>query len=302
MRSKLNSKYKSIIVILLAFTLLGCAEQAGLGKPQIKGSVNQWGEVTDSTTEVVTKVNVYNPNPVSLPLKNVLTTIYMNDIKMGEGSAVKSEIGANSNSTIVISTDIQNDRISKWWISHIKNDEESSMVMEGDLVFDLKVTEFSYPIEETSQVKTDILGGMSVSSQKIDLAGPGSITIESAESQWGEVNHNYTQIMTTVRVQNDYPVEISIEEIKYLVEINGIRLAEDTSDVTKVIQPNSESELSLSTRMTNDKLEEWWVTHVENDESSKINTTVQAVVEAGGQEFEFDLVDQQSQFNTELLG
>ncbi len=302
MSSKLNSNCKFIIVILLAVTLLGCAEQAGLGQPQIKGTTNEWGEATNSETEIITKVGVYNPNPVPLPLKNVLTTIYMNDIKMGEGSAVESEIGANSNSTIVISTEIQNDRISEWWVSHINNNEESSMSMKGDLVFDLKITEFKYPIEKTSQVKTDILSGMSVSSQKINSPGPGSITIESAESQWGEVNQNYTEIVTTVKIQNDYPVEISIEEVKYLVEMNGIRFAEDTSDVSKVIQANSEAELSLSTKMTNDKLEEWWVTHIEKNERSKINNTVQAVVETGDQQFEFDLIDQQSQFNTNLLG
>lgn len=302
MGSKLDSNWKFIIVILLSISLLGCAEQAGLGKPQIKGSTNQWGEVTDSTTEVITKVDVYNPNPVPLPLKNVLTTIYMNDIMMGNGSAVKSEIDTNSNSTIVISTDIQNDRISEWWISHIKNDEESSMVMKGDLVFDLKVTEFKYPIEKTRQVNTDILSGLSVSSQRVDSTGPGSITIESAESQWGEVNHDYTQVVTTVKVQNDYPVDISIEEINYVVEMNGIRLAEDTSDVTRVIEANSEAELSLTTKMMNDKLEEWWVTHIENNESSTLNTTVQAVVEAEDQRFELNLLEQRSQFTTSLLG
>lgn len=302
MWSKLDSKCKFIIVTLLAVTLLGCAEQAGLGQPQIKGTTNQWGEVTSSTTEVITKVGVYNPNPVPLPLKNVLTTINMNDIKMGEGSAVKSEIEANSNSTIVISTDIKNDRISEWWVSHIKNNEESSMSMKGDLVFDLKVTEFEYPIEKTKQVKTDILSGLSVSSQKIDPSGPGSITIESAESQWGEVNQNYTQIVTTVKIQNDYPVEISIDEVNYLVEINGIKLADDTSDVTRVIEANSEAELSLTTKMSNDKLEEWWVTHIENNEQSMINTTAEAVVEAEDQQFEFNLLEQESQFNTNLLG
>lgn len=302
MRSKLDSKCKFIIVTLLAVTLLGCAEQAGLGQPQIKGTTNQWGEVTSSTTEVITKVGVYNPNPVPLPLKNVLTTINMNDIKMGNGSAVKSEIEANSNSTIVISTGIQNDRIPEWWVSHIENDEESSMSMKGDLVFDLKVTEFEYPIEKTRQVKTDILSGLSVSSQKVDPSGPGSITIESAESQWGEVNQNYTQIVTTVKIQNDYPVEISIDEVNYLVEINGIKLADDTSDVTRFIEANSEAELSLTTKMSNDKLEEWWVTHIENNEQSIINTTAEAVVEAEDQQFEFNLLEQESQFNTNLLG
>lgn len=301
MRSKFNLNWKFIIVILLAFTLLGCAEQAGLGKPQIKGTTNEWGESTSSTTEIITKVDVYNPNPVPLPLKNVLTQVYMNDVKMGEGSAVKSQIDADSNSTILISTDIQNEKIPEWWVTHIENDEVSTMSMKGDMVFDLKVTEFEYPIEKTRKVKTDVLGGLSVSSQKIDSQG-GSITIESAESQWGEVNQNYTEIVTAVNIRNDYPVKISIEEVKYMVKINGIRLATDSSEVSKDIKANSEAELSLSTNMTNEKLEEWWVTHIENNERSEINTTVQAVVDAGGQEFEFNLVDQQSKFNTNLLG
>jgi LEA14-like dessication related protein len=94
-RSDLKGTTVLLIAIVLASALLlGCTQQGSptIGKPEIREITHEWGAVTSSTTEIITKVKVYNPNPISLPLKDVLTEIYMNDIKMGEGSALKSEI------------------------------------------------------------------------------------------------------------------------------------------------------------------------------------------------------------------
>lgn len=287
--------------ILLAVTVLGCADQAGLGKPEIKDTTSEWGNVTSSTSEIITKVDVYNPNPVPLPLKDVLTKVYMNDIKMGEGSAVKSQIDANSNSTILISTEIKNNRISEWWVSHIEDKEASNMSMKGDLVFDLRVTEFEYPIEKTKEIKTDILGGINVEPQEIDSPGSGSISIESGKFRWEEVNEDSTELVATINLRNNNPEDTSILQVDYTVKMNDIKVAEKTNNVTEVIEPDSVAELTYTAEINNNKLDEWWVTHIENNEQSKIDVVMQAVAKTSGQQFEFDLVNQQTQFKTNLM-
>ena len=121
----------SILLLLISTLVLGCTQKDSLtiGKPEIREIKHEWGKVTSSTTEIITKVKVYNPNPVPLPLKDIMTEVYMNDIKMGKGSALKAEIKANSESTIIISTKLENGRIPEWWVTHIKNNEKSKMTV-----------------------------------------------------------------------------------------------------------------------------------------------------------------------------
>lgn len=292
-----------LATVLLSVLFFGCTQKgASIGKPEIREISHEWGKVTTSTTETITKIKVYNPNPVSLPLKDVLTEVYMNKIKMGEGSALKAEIKASSESTIIISTKLENGRIPEWWVSHIKNGEKSTMDVKGYLVFDLKITEFKYPIELSNPIETDILSGLSSDTpQKINV-GPITLTIKSIKSHWGEVNEDFTEIITLATIYNDNLVPVPITKFHYLVEMNGIKLAEGSSDVATVIQPKSEATLTFITKLDNKMLDEWWVSHIENGEKTKVKIVLQPVIEVAGKEIKFTLAEKESEFTTNLLG
>jgi len=293
-----------IVVLLIATLLLGCTQEGKpmLGKPEIRGISHEWGKVTPSTTEILTSIQVYNPNPIPLPLKDVLTEIYMNDIKMGQGSALKAEIKANSESTIVISTKLENAKIPEWWISHVKNGEKSTMNVKGYLVFDLKITEFKWPFELSNPVETDILVGLNSDiPQKINV-GPITLTIKSFKSRWGEVNEDYTEIITLATIYNDNPIPIPLTKFHYLVEMNEIKLVEGSSDALTIIQPKSDAMLTFVTRIENRMLDEWWVSHIKNGEKTKVKIVLQPVIEVTGKELKFTLAKEESEFTTKLLG
>lgn len=292
-----------ISVVILATFLIGCsAEHQTLGKPEIKEISNQWGEVTASTTEIVTKIKVYNPNPVPLPLKDVLTEVYINGIKIGEGSALKAEIKANSESTILIHTKLENSKIPKWWILHIKNGEKSNMHIKGYLVFDLLITEFKYPIDMTKLIETDILAGLTSAVPKKVKSGTISLEIESVKSYWGEVNEDYTEIITEVKIRNENSDPISVSRIHHSVLLNDIALAQYSSDIDAVIQPKSDTTLRITTKLDNKMLDEWWVSHIRNGEKSKVEVSLQSVVEIFGEEVTLSLVKRETVFKTNLLG
>lgn len=294
---------KILIAFLIPVLFMGCCIQEGkLGEPEIRGISHEWGEITTSTTEIITRIDVYNPNPVSLPLKDILTEIYMNNIKMGEGSALKAEIKANSESSIVISTELENGRIPEWWVSHIKNNEKSRMNVKGYLVFDLKITEFKYPIELSNPVKTDILAGLSSDTPQKINAGPITLTINSIESHWGEVSKDYTEIITLATIHNDNLIPVTITKLNYLVEMNGIKIGEGSSDVATIIQPKSGATLTFATKLDNKMLDEWWVSHIKNGERTKVKIVLQPVIEVTGERFRFTLAEKESEFTTNLLG
>ncbi|MBO8179081.1 MAG: LEA type 2 family protein [Archaeoglobus sp.] len=290
-----------VIALLIPILIAGCSQELTIGQPEIRGVSHEWGEVTTSTSEIITKIVVYNPNPIPLPLKDVLTEVYMNNIKMGEGLALKAEIKANSESTILISTKLENDKIPEWWVSHIKNGEKSTMNVRGYLVFDLKVTEFKYPIELSNPIETDILAGLSSNEpQKISI-GPAGLTIRSTKSYWGEVNENYTEVITTATIYNDNLVPVKIMKIHYLVDMNGIKFSEGSSNVETTIQPRSEATLTYTIKLDNKMLDEWWVSHIENGEKTKVKIVLQPVIEFASKEYRFTLVEKVSEFITHLV-
>lgn len=289
-----------IAVVLISVFLIGCSQP--IGKPEIREISHEWGNVTSSTTEIITKIKVYNPNPIPIPLKDILTEVYLSDVKMGEGSALKAEIKPNSESTIIISTKLENDKIPKWWVSHIKNGERSKMTVKGYLVFDLKVTKFKYPIELSNSIETNILAGLSSDTPQEMNVGLITLTVESTESHWGEVNENYTEIVTIATIRNDNLVPIPVTKFHYLVEMNGIKVAEGLSDVATVIKPKSEETLTFVTKLDNEMLDEWWVSHIRNGERTKVKIVLEPFIEVGGKELKFTLAEEEYEFTTNLLG
>lgn len=243
-------------MILLTLFLCGCAQPASIGKPEIREISHRWGEVTHSTTEIVTEVKVFNPNPISLPLKDVLTEVYINNLKIGQGSALKAEIKASSESDIVISTKLENGKIPEWWVSHIKSGEKSTMALNGFLVFDLKVTEFRYPFELRNSIETNILEGLSSDKEEKVNLGPIGLTIRSVKSYWGEVNEDYTEIVTLATIRNDNLIPITLPKFYCLVKMNEVTLAEGSSKIAAIIEPRSEATVTLITKLDNKMLNE----------------------------------------------
>ena len=302
-----------IVVLLVSVAFAGCTQKGTslntsttttqtLKKPEIKLISHKWGEITYSTTEIITEVTLYNPNAVPIPIENALVEVYMNNIKMGEGSSTIGEIKANSESKIVISTKFENTKLPEWWVSHIKNGETSTMRLKGILTFDLKVTKVQFPIELSSPIKTGILEGLnSDTPQKVNI-GPVTLTIESIKSHWGDVVADYAEIITLATIRNDNLIPVPVTKLRYLVEMNGVRIAEGSSNVATIIQPKSDATLTFVTKLDNRMVDDWWVSHIKNGERTKVRVVLQPVIEVGGKELVFTLAEGESEFTTNLLG
>ena len=89
----------SVIILLISLSLLGCST---VGKPVIKGVENRWGEITNNYTEILTEIEVYNPNPFSIPIKDVLTEEKENT----KGITASSNNKQNTSETVEVKTTI----------------------------------------------------------------------------------------------------------------------------------------------------------------------------------------------------
>ncbi len=286
---------RRLILLMIALLLLGC-----VGKPEIKKITYKWGEVNESTTEILVNVDVFNPNPFPIPLKDVVLNIYMNGIEMGKGHAIKAEIPANSESNIVIAVYLDNDKIPEWWVSHIKNGETTKVDIKGDLIFDLKLFQFKYPIEFTNTIRTNILS-IESRPEKISIDGV-ELDVRSVESHWGKVNEKETEIITVADVFNPNPFPIPVISFDYVIRMNGIIVGRGSEDVNTVISPNSDAKLTLITKIENYKLKEWWVSHIRNGEKTIVDVEIMPKIKLFGKEIKFKLLERKFEIRTRFLG
>jgi len=84
-------------------------------KPEVRSITSSWGEVTSDTTEVLTSIVVYNPNPFPIPVKTVAFDLYLNDVKITSGSSTNISLPAKTESTIVLRSLVDNRKIPDAW-------------------------------------------------------------------------------------------------------------------------------------------------------------------------------------------
>jgi len=288
---------KKIVFIVLAISLLGCLS---VGKPVIKKVTYRWGKVNESTTEILVNVDVYNPNPFPIPLKDVVLNLYMNGIKMGTGHAIKSGIPAHSESNLVIALFLDNDKIPKWWVSHIKNGEKTVMDIKGYLVFDLKLFDFKYPISFTNTIQTNILSSLKIKPETVSVDGI-SVVLKSIESHWGNVNESTTEIVSVADVYNPNPIPIPVLGFDYIIKMNGITVGKGKEILNTIIPPKSEKKLEFVTKIENDKLKEWWVSHIKNGEKTIVEIDIRPEVKIDGRVIGFTIAKQTFEIRTHFL-
>ncbi len=269
--------------------------------PEVKSITNSWGDITTESSEIKTDIQVDNPNAFPIPIKGMEYQIFMNDVKMGSGHSMgKASLPAQKEHTITMSTEVENDKIPEWWVTHIRQGESTDIKIKGNIALDLKVTKYEYPIErEISRVKTDILGVKKSYSVDEESLKP---QLRSIENSWGEVTDDFTVILMKVVVYNPQRVPIYIEQIRYEMDMNEIKMGLGTSEESILLKPQSDTEIRLDTKLDNHKLDNWWVTHLKNGEKTEVKIESELVYTVGENEFTMELPVQEKSIETDILG
>lgn len=241
-----------------------------------------------------------NPNPFPIPIKGIEYEIFMADVKMGSGHSIgEASLPAKSEHTIML-TSVLDNRIPEWWVTHIRRGENSDLKISGDIVFDLKLTEFRHPIKQTiSAVRTDILGAKR--SYQVDEMSMVP-QMRSIENSWGEASADFTEIRTQMVVYNPQIIPIYIERIKFEIYMNEIKMGSGLSEETILLRSQSDTEISLDTRLDNRKHDNWWVTHLKNGERTSLVIKSDIVYTVLGKEFRIELPVQEETIETDILG
>ncbi|WP_048148987.1 LEA type 2 family protein [Palaeococcus ferrophilus] len=314
MRKLLAVGVLMLLVVSLASGCIGSGnvkekigEKVETLKPQILSVSHRWGEITPTTSEVITEIVVSNPNSIPIPIKNISVHLYMNGVDMGAGKNVgPASLQPKANTTIVLLTKIDNTKIPKWWVSHLRNGEKTDVLLKGSITFDLKVTDFEWPFEQRSTVKTDILSGLQFKNVPIDIdLKLASIRLyANVTSRLDSVEEGYTQISHTVVLYNTNKLlPVAVSGIAYEVYMNDIKVGEGEEEKSALIPPQSTATFDMNTIIENGKLDNWWVSHLKNGEKTKVVVQYYFVFRIGDLEVvRIPFNSMESEIKTNVLG
>ncbi len=256
-----------VVVLALAVGVGGAFAIGILGVPSVADIDNTFGEVTEETTTIETDLVISNPNPFGVDFDGVSVnyTVSMNSIEMAHGNRQGIAI-ESGNSTIPLETQLQNDVIPPWWATHIRNGERTEVVIDATVSSDRfgRSTDFS----RTREIETDLIGAFN-SEETRPVNADSALTddpvlyVNETRGEWGTVSDSETPIDMAFTVYNPNLEPYAISEIGYNITMNDIDVGDGRTREEYVIPSHSTETIELSTAIDNSKLDEWWVSHLD---------------------------------------
>lgn len=257
-------------VIMLVLSVVGAYAVGLVGAPKVVDVENRFGAVNSETTVVETDLIVNNPNPIGVQLggTTVNYTVAMNDVSMASGERAGLSI-AQGNTSLAFSTHMRNEQIPKWWVTHIRNEENTSLHIDARVHSSLLGRTFTVP--QTRSVETDVIGQFnSTETRPVNASRPlvddPVLYINRTGATWANVSDAETPIDMELVVYNPKSTPYTITEVGYNITMNDVPVGEGVSDRSYVIEGRSTETLRTQTIIRNDRLDDWWVTHLQNNQ------------------------------------
>ena len=266
-----SSKVRIAVLGLLVVggTVGGAFALGVLGVPSVAAVDNSFGDVTNETTEVETDLVVSNPNPVGVGLDGVSVnyTVSMNDIEMAQGGREGVRVGTG-NSTLELETRLRNDGIPPWWVSHVRNGERTTVDIDATATSALlgRGVDFS----QSREIRTDLLGAFNSDETRpvnadSPLASDPVLYVNETRGEWGTVSESETPIDMAFTVYNPNLEPYAVTEIGYDITMNGVEMGSGRTEEGYVIPSESTETIEFTTNLQNRNLDDWWVTHLDED-------------------------------------
>ncbi|AQL44286.1 hypothetical protein BV210_16880 [Halorientalis sp. IM1011] len=246
-----------------------------LGVPEVTAVDNEFAGVTESITVVDSGVTVRNPNPVTVAVDSVdlRHTVFANGVRMGWGSreAVSLPVG---NSTVEIGTDLRNDRFTDWWMRHVERGERTNLTVVASVTSATFDTLYSRTVL-TRTVRTDALAAVEtdrripVEADTALVSGP-VLYVERTRARWASVSQNRTVVAVNATLSNPTAFEIPLQSVGFDVAMNDVAIANGSTVDATTIPAGSTANLTVRVVVDNGKLDAWWPTHLERNQTTRV--------------------------------
>ena len=287
----LGSKLRIAATVLLGLAVAGGGAFAAgfLGVPAVADVDNEFGGVNESVTEVETALTVNNPNPVGVNLGGVKVnySVALNDVTVASGEKRGVGVGAG-NSTVNLTTDLQNSQIPAWWVTHVNGGESSQLLVDATVTSGTLGQSVSFQ-PASRAIDTDVLGQFNSSAdQDVDANAPlvsdPVLVVEQRNASWGEATTRETPIDLTFRVRNPKTQPVTISSVGYDITMNDIDVGDGETEDTVTIPGGETRMVSFPTTIRTQALDDWWVSHLQNDQVTGLVIDFYAEVAVPGTE------------------
>lgn len=302
-----------VIIVALVVGSVGGAFAVGLlGTPHIVGVENHFGAVTDRTTVVETDLQVNNPNPFGVRVGGTTIDyrVHLNTVTIASGSKKGLRLERGS-SRLSFRTLMRNRQIPKWWVTHVRNGERSTVTVDAHARPSL-LRNRSIRTVGTETVETDLIG--SFESETVHpVTAPWTprftsspfLYVNRTNATWGRVSEAETPIHTSFLVYNPQPYPIPITEIGYRIWMNGIRVGEGASERGYLVPSGETQTVRARSVIRNSRLDDWWVSHIRNNQMTDLRIEFYARIELPSGRtvrLSFEALEYQQRIETDIFG
>ena len=299
---KRNIRPLILALLLLILVIASVAMFYVFIGPAVEISITQsWGRVASNTTEINTVITVNNPTPLSRWLKKIEFDLYINDLKIAsEVSERDIEVKPLAKTEISLTSFLNNSEIPYLWTTYLRKDDFNA-TLAGNVTFG-SIREIVCPIGYKTRVHTPLLELLNIKQPKDLRAGPATFTLKSLNLTWGEVTIVQTKINNNAVIYNPNSYPITIKKINYTIEMNGIKMGEGGAKYDPTaLEAKRDNNVSFTTIMNNAMLEDWWTTHLRNDQVTSVALKLQGVAEVSGTDYDFTIAEVGAEASIRIL-
>ncbi|WP_193309628.1 LEA type 2 family protein [Halorubrum halophilum] len=258
----------AVVALAVVAAAVGGAFALGVfGVPSVAAVNNSFGDVTNETTVVETDLVVSNPNPIGVGLDGVTVnyTVTMNDVEMATGGREGVSV-ASGNSSLAFETELANDAIPPWWTSHVENGERTTVTIDATVASE--VLGRSANLTRTREIETDLIGAFTSDETRpvnadAPLVDDPVLYVNETRGRWGAVSDAETPIEMEFDVYNPNLEPYVVSEIGYDVTMNGVQMGSGSTEEAYLVPSYGTETVELTTALRNERLDEWWVTHLD---------------------------------------
>lgn len=280
----------------------------GYEAPTVTDTDREWGAVTDETTAVESRFTVDNPNEgqlneflsVDVDQRVTINGVEVADdtTKLGSLTAGTDRYGATAH--------LDNSKVPEWWAAHVNDGERSTVRVDPAVTADVQFTKFDVGVDaHENTVETDLLAEMNDGGrQDLAVRGRTVAVVQDTSADWGRADAQQTPIVVTATIENTRSVPVTVRDLDYVVRMNDVTVADDRAAESHTIAPGETETVEFGLVLDSQRMDEWWVSHVRNDETTTMETSATLTVEAGGDSERVDLSSMTgtSTVETDFLG
>jgi LEA14-like dessication related protein len=271
--------------------------------PRTVSSTSEFTDVGQETATVDSRIVVDNPNDVAVPGGADLTyVVRLNEVRVARGSESDVPVPPG-NSTVRTNATFDNAKIPAWWVSHVNGDESSIMTTTVDVgVAGLPVGPTL--TVERREIETDLLGPLATEEPSVMALNDTEILrLDNQTGRWGEADAERSPLIVSTALENVHERPVEIAGTVYEIRMNDVVVGQGETTAGITLAPGEAATYDVRAAIDTPRMQQWWVSHLRNGESTNLTIRVDAVAEVDGERERLPLTvyERQAVFETDFL-